>query len=263
MRTLLALFLAATPAIAHAQPQTEPPAEGSGGAAVVEEATQEDMEAAPTSNEEPQTPPPAEEAPARPEPAPEPAPSKLEDFRHRNQVSIRAAFGKGYRLVFAYGEHERCGKDPDAPDGLDDTPCYQGAPAYADLDLSFGVTDGLELSALVRLGLEAEFTGLGYDPAAPATALEETRPLTLGFGIRAYADAPARVKVFLGARLLYDLTKAGAEEKNDFAVRAEPGLQIEIVRYVAFFIQANATIGFLRWLRFEVDGGGGIQLRIP
>jgi hypothetical protein len=262
MRTLLALSLFAVPALAFAQPRTEQPAEGSGGAAVVEEATQEDMEAAPTSAE-PMTPHLPDETVTGPAPAPEPAPSKLQDFRHRHQVSIRATFGKGYRLAFAYGEHERCGEDPDAPDGLDDTPCYSGSPAFADLDLSFGLTDALELSALIRLGLEAEFTGLGTEPGVTASALEETRPLVLGFGIRVYADPPSRVKVFLGARVLYDLTKAGAEGKQDFAIRAEPGLQIEIIRYVALYIQANATIGFLRWLRFEVDGGGGIQLRVP
>jgi hypothetical protein len=258
MRTLLALSLFAIPAVIHAQPETEQPAEGTGGAAVVEEASEADMEASPQTQLVAETPPPPDDGapPARPEP---PAPSKLEDFRHRNQVSLRAAFGKGYRLAFAYGEHEICGED----DGtLDETPCYSASPAFFDLDLSFGLTDGFELSALLRLGLESEVTGLGGTVEGPA-ALEETKPLTLGFGIRAYADAPARVKVFVGARLLYDLTEAGAEGKNDFAVRAEPGLQIEIVRYVAFFIQGNATIGFLRWLRFEIDGGGGIQLRIP
>lgn len=259
MRTLLALFLLAAPTLASAQPQTEQPAEGSGGAAVVEEASPEDLEAAPASAE-PTPPPPAEDPVAPPAPAPTPTPSKLEDFRHRHQVSLRAAFGKGYRLAFAYGDHEVCGNDDGQPD---ETPCYSASPAFFDLDLSFGLTDGFELSALLRLGLEAEFTGLGTSPGAPVSALEETKPLTLGFGLRAYADAPSRVKVFVGARLLYDLTKAGADGKRDFAVRAEPGLQIEIVRYVAFFIQANATIGFMRWLRFEIDGGGGIQLRIP
>lgn len=255
MRTLLALSFVAIPAVTLAQPETEQPAEGTGGAAVVEEASEADMEASPQTQLVTETPPPPDDStpPAQPE---QPAPSKLEDFRHRHQVSLRAAFGKGYRLAFAYGEHEICGEDDGTPD---ETPCYSGSPAFFDLDLSFGVTDGIELTALLRLGLESEITGLNAAAGAP----EETKPLTLGFGIRAYADPPARVKIFVGARLLYDLTEAGAEGKNDFAVRAEPGLQIEIVRYVAFFIQGNATIGFLRWLRFEIDGGGGIQLRIP
>lgn len=226
------------------QPSSDP-AQSSGAAAVVEDATQQDMQAPPAE--------PTLVAPTPDEPATVPAPdapapaSNLEDFRHKHQVSLRATFGKGYRLAFAYGEGEVCGENGD------ETPCYTGSPAFADLDLSFGLTDGLELSALVRLGLESEWTG----------APETTRPLTLGLGIRAYADPPARVKVFVGARVLYDLTEAGAAGKNDLAIRAEPGLQVEIVRYVALYVQAGATIGFLRWLRFEVDGGGGIQLRIP
>lgn len=255
MRTILVVGLCLVAVPALAQPQTDQPAEGTGGAAVVEETSQEEMEAAPP--DEPHTPPPPPEESTPPADAPpEPAPSKLEDFRHRHQVSARATFGKGYRLAFAYGEHEVCGRNDD---GADETPCYSGSPAFADLDLSFGLTDGLELSLMMRLGLEAEVTGA----LNSAGDFDETRPLVLGFGIRAYADPPARVKVFLGARIMYDFTKAGVDEKNDFAIRAEPGLQIEIIRYVAFYIQAGATLGFLRWLRFEIDGGAGLQLRVP
>jgi hypothetical protein len=214
----------------------------------VEEATSEDMEA--PSNEPP--PPEPEVAVQAPPPPAAPAPSKLEDFSHRHQVSARAMFGKGYRLAFAYGEEEPCGLEDDG-ETLDATPCYDASPAFTDLDLSFGVTDGLEISALIRLGLEDEFTG----------GPEQTTPLVLGFGIRAYADPLARVKFFLGARVMYDLTEAGRDGDRDLAVRAEPGLQIEIIRYVAFFLQANATIGFLRWLRFEIDAGAGLQLRVP
>ena len=255
MRTILGLAALFVTAPAWAQPQSDQPVDTTGGAVVVEETSQEELEA-PTAEAPTEPPPPPDEVTQPPPAAEEPAPSKLEDFRHRHQVSLRATFGKGYRLAFAYGENEVCGRDGGT---ADETPCYSGSPAFADLDLSFGLTDGLEVSALVRLGLEAEFTGLESGTGIAKT----TRPLTLGLGIRAYADPPARVKIFLGARVLYDLTEAGAEGKNDLAVRAEPGLQVEIVRYVALYIQAGATIGFLRWLRFEIDGGGGIQLRVP
>ncbi|MBI2892811.1 MAG: hypothetical protein HYY06_04615 [Deltaproteobacteria bacterium] len=185
--------------------------------------------------------------PAGPAGEPEEESSNLDDFSHRYQVNLRATFGKGYRVAFAYGDHEVCGDD-------DETPCYSGSPAFTDLDLGFGVTEGLELSVSIRLGLEDE---------AKMGTVKPAFPLTLGLGVRSYPDPLSRVKLFIAARLLWDLTKTGAGEEQDFAVRAEPGLQVEIVRYVALYAQFGVTIGFLRWLRFEADAGGGVQFRVP
>jgi len=125
MRTILALTAVLVAAPAWAQPQSDQPAEGSGGAAVVEEASEEDMAAASATPQEP-APPVEEEGQAPAPPSEEPAPSKLEDFRHRHQVSARATFGKGYRLAFAYGDHEICGRDGGQPDaGHDDEDLHQ------------------------------------------------------------------------------------------------------------------------------------------
>jgi hypothetical protein len=35
------------------------------------------------------------------------------------------------------------------------------------------------------------------------------------------------------------------------------------MRNLGFYLQFGETLGFRRWLRFEIDGGVGVQARIP
>ena len=52
-------------------------------------------------------------------------------------------------------------------------------------------------------------------------------------------------------------------KNNDFGVRNANGLMFEVMRNFGFYIQFGETVGFVRWLRFEIDGGAGVQARIP
>jgi hypothetical protein len=37
----------------------------------------------------------------------------------------------------------------------------------------------------------------------------------------------------------------------------------EVMRDLGFYAQIGETIGFVRWLRFEIDVGAGVQARFP
>jgi len=50
---------------------------------------------------------------------------------------------------------------------------------------------------------------------------------------------------------------------NDFGVRNANGFMFEVMRNLGFYVQFGETIGFARWLRFEIDGGVGVQARMP
>ena len=50
---------------------------------------------------------------------------------------------------------------------------------------------------------------------------------------------------------------------NDFGVRNSNGFMFEVMRNLGFYVQLGETVGFVRWLRFEIDGGVGVQARIP
>ena len=49
----------------------------------------------------------------------------------------------------------------------------------------------------------------------------------------------------------------------DLGVRNSNGLMIEVMRNLGFYAQFGETIGFVRWLRFEIDFGLGVQARFP
>ena len=49
----------------------------------------------------------------------------------------------------------------------------------------------------------------------------------------------------------------------DFGVRNANGVMLEVMRNLGFYLQFGETVGFVRWLRFEVDGGIGVQARFP
>jgi hypothetical protein len=53
------------------------------------------------------------------------------------------------------------------------------------------------------------------------------------------------------------------KHNDDFAVRNSNGFMFEVMRNLGVYVQFGETIGFVRWLRFEIDGGLGIQARLP
>ncbi len=179
-------------------------------------------------------------------------------FNHKHQGYLRLTAGTGYRFIVPYEDDAICGPPtPAEPEG-DTSPCESRAPWFLDADAGFGASEGVELSVMLRLGLEKE-------------GLNDARPLVLGPGIRLYPSPDSRVKIFMALRVLIDFTKVGPQEpddtepqeKTDVALRGEPGLQVEITRNVGLYLQAGVTFGAVRWFHFEGDGGFGVQGRFP
>ena len=44
---------------------------------------------------------------------------------------------------------------------------------------------------------------------------------------------------------------------NDFGIRNANGFMFEVMRNLGFYIQFGETLGFVRWLRFEIDARRG------
>ena len=191
------------------------------------------------------------DAPA--EPAPTPTPAEPVVFNHKHQFYARFTFGTGYRFIVPYEDNAICG-----PNG-DSSPCESRAPAFMDSDIGFGASERVELSVMLRIGLE-------YEDAS----FHEAYPLVLGPGIRIYPSPDSRVKLFLAFRVLIDFTEIGPQKpgeevtpKTDLALRGEPGLQVEITRNIGVYLQTGVTFGAVRWFHFEADGGLGFQVRFP
>jgi hypothetical protein len=169
-----------------------------------------------------------------------------ESLDHDLQVGIRVGAGLPFFFGIRYATGPRCGP-------TDDTFCFFLGAGFVDLDLSFGVTPDLEITALGRIGM------VGVSPT-------DQNNVVLGLGVRSYLSPASMFKFFLGARLILDLTGAGAVANwgdVDFGVRGEVGVQLDIVRYVGLYLQIGVSVAFLRAFGIGTDGSGGVQVRFP
>ena len=169
-----------------------------------------------------------------------------EHLDHELQVGIRVGAGVPYFFGLRYGRGPPCG-----PTG--ETFCHFLGAGFVDIDLSFGVTPDLEITALGRIGM------VGVSPT-------DQNPIVLGLGIRSYLSPSSMFKFFLGARLILDLTSAGTVTNwsdVDFGARGEVGVQLDIVRYFGLYLQIGVNIAFLRAFGIAADGSGGVQARFP
>lgn len=168
-----------------------------------------------------------------------------DSMSHESQVGLRIGAGVPFIFAVKYGDGPAC-------DDTGEEFCRRFGAAVLDLEVGFGISDTVELSALVRLGL-------ADDEAANAS------PLAFGLGARAYTSAHAMFKGYLGARFMLDATPSERPEWSsvDVGARGELGLQFDVVRYVGIYAQIGASIMILRALSFAFDATGGVQARFP
>lgn len=174
-------------------------------------------------------------------------------FGHRMQGGVGISAGTGLQFEIAYGG-DHCDRwdeetnEPKPADEREESVCSHRSPVFMDFQLSFGVTEGLEVLVEYRLGLVEE------------TYLLNSRPMAAGLGIRYYVSPLSRVKFSIGVVIDVDFTK---NVKTDVAIRPIFGLQVEIVRWVGFFIQGSVNLNFVRSFGISLDGTGGFQFRFP
>lgn len=180
-----------------------------------------------------------------------------DNFAHEDQIGLRVGVGLPFVFAVKYGEGPICSHNL-GDDGRPETLCRRVGAPLLDLDLSFGITEGVELLALARIGLAGE---------------EPTRNsrLVLGAGIRSYGSPRSQVKAYIGVLVIADLT-AAAEMGDptprdwgpaDIGAAGQFGLQIEAMRNLGFYVQLGAGLQMLRGLYLIGDIAGGLQVRIP
>jgi hypothetical protein len=189
----------------------------------------------------------AAESPADPEPATAAAPPP--SYSHRFQGGVSLAPGLGYRVIFPYDEGQPCGEFKD--DGTPKRVCTSRLPVFLELELAFGVTTSLDLIADFRFGLEKDFTPGKAFFFAP--------------GVKYFIDPEKAFKLYASFQIVFDDEDQGASNVDnfDFALRNANGLQYEVLRQLGLFAQFGETLGFVRWLRFELDFAVGVQGRFP
>lgn len=177
-------------------------------------------------------------------------------YSHRHQVGFHFQPGLGYRVLFPYEKEPPtyCGQDGKSV-------CTGRAPFFLDAGVSFGVSRSLELMFEMRFGLEGDFRS----PTAPATA-DRPQALAIQPGLKLYVDDEGSFKFFSTVQLSFDFTdysSTGLDKDTDFAVRNANGFQLDFHKTFGAYFFIGETIGFARWLRFEIDAGIGLQARFP
>jgi len=190
----------------------------------------------------------ADAAAAAPAVAAAPVERKLvPSLSHFLQFGLAVMPGGGYRIVFPYKENIDCG---DANSGMARV-CTSRVPFFIDLQPSFGISEGWDFLVDVRLGFEQN--------------VFRHHEVLLMPGFRYWLDPQNHLKFFTTLQLAYDATKQSTStvSSSDVGVRNSNGLMVEIMRNFGVYFQFGETVGFVRWLSFNVDAGIGIQARVP
>lgn len=121
-----------------------------------------------------------------------------------------------------------------------------------DLDVSFGITDSVEITALARFGLSTNVAS-------------DVKPLVFGIGARAYANRHGMFKLFVGGRAMIDIQNSTVPNWHsiDFGARGEFGFMVDFIRWAGVYVQLGAGIQVLNGFYFMGDATGGVQARFP
>jgi hypothetical protein len=187
--------------------------------------------------------------PLKPKELPALTPTSLS---HRFQFGLAVLPGTGYRAIFPYQKNNQAAIFCGQKDGqTDKSICTQRLPVFLDVQPSFGFANHWDFVVDLRFGLEKDFT--------------HTRELAVAPGVRYWVDPEEDAKFFATIQMAYDTTSQGNPliTNNDLGIRNSNGFMFEIMRNFGVYAQFGETIGFRRWLRFEIDAGLGVQARLP
>ena len=163
---------------------------------------------------------------------------------HKYQLGIALLPGAGFRGIAPYEDGINCGEQAKRV-------CTGKLPFFIDVQPSFGFADHWDVLIDLRFGIESDFTRSHQFAIAP--------------GVRYWVDPELPFKFFATVQGVFDATAQGDPRlvNNDFGVRNSNGLMFDLMSNLGIYVQFGETLAFRRWLRFEIDGGVGVQARIP
>jgi hypothetical protein len=243
---LLVVSMAVAPRARAAEDEPAPPAAAPPAAGEAAPAAAAPRER-PTSSE-PAAPPPAAASPDTPMVFDRP-PKQFPKLRqasllHKYQLGIAVLPGVGFRGIFPYQENINCGQQAKRV-------CTGMLPFFLDVQTSFGIAEHWDVLVDLRFGIATDFTTAHQFAVAP--------------GFRYWVDPELPVKFYATLQGVFDATAQhnSMVKNNDFGIRNANGMMFEVMRNFGFYVQFGETVGFVRWLRFEIDAGAGVQARIP
>jgi hypothetical protein len=178
-------------------------------------------------------------------------------YKHKGQFGLYSQVGAGYRALFPYNKNDFCGKSNS--DGSAKSVCTGFTPLWIELGASYGITNSLEAIIDFRFGLGADFKPETVSESAPHV-------FVIAPGIKFYVNDVGSIKWFSTLQLAIDRTDystSGVATATDIGLRNVNGILVDLHRTFGIYGHFGETIGFVRWLRFEMDAGIGMQVRFP
>jgi hypothetical protein len=182
-------------------------------------------------------------------------------FGHHFQFGLRAGLVGGYNMIFRYDQSPFC-TAYDPAKGVKDQQkfCGHAAPLAVDVALSFAPLDFVEPYIFGRFGLKGE-------------SETDTNPVSIfGVGARIYTMSDSAFKIFVEPAVAYEFEGGGGDPafqanspqyKKDLLFHLGAGPQLDVAKFVGFYVHAGLTTGILRSIHSELELEGGVQTRFP
>jgi hypothetical protein len=171
-------------------------------------------------------------------------------YFHGGQFKLYSQVGLGYRLIYRYDENDFCGQ-------AGETQCRDTTPPWIEIGVGYGITNSFEVLTDVRIGLGSDFKPDTSEGSGP-------KQLVIAPGVRVFIDDAGSLKFFTTFQLAIDRTDyEGVKTATDIGVRNVNAFLVDLHRTFGIYVHVGETIGFVRWLRFEVDAGLGMMVRLP
>jgi hypothetical protein len=163
---------------------------------------------------------------------------------HKYQLGIAVLPGVGFRGIAPYDDGINCGQQAKRV-------CTGMLPFFLDVQPSFGFAEHWDVLIDLRFGIDSDFT--------------RSRQFAIAPGVRYWVDPELPFKFFATIQGVFDATAQSDPrlQDNDFGIRNSNGFMFDVMRNLGIYVQFGETLAFRRWLRFEIDGGVGVQARIP
>jgi hypothetical protein len=172
-------------------------------------------------------------------------------YKHQGQFGIYTQLGAGYRALFPY-HSEFCGE-------AGKSVCTGFTPLWIELGVSYGISNSVEILTDFRFGLGSDFKPDTVFSGAPHV-------FAFAPGFKFYINDVGSLKWFSTLQASFDFTDYSTSQVSasvDVGVRNVNGILVDLHRTFGVYGHFGETVSFVRWLRFEMDAGIGMQVRFP
>jgi len=169
------------------------------------------------------------------------------DEKSQGQVGLHAKVGSGYRGIFRDAD-EYCGVNGEDL-------CLARTPLFLDLGVSYRVLERLDILFEVRVGLERDF---GATPAVKGVRNHAYAP-----GVKVYFKDAGTAKFWSSLAFEIETTDYPQKPETDYGMRLTNAFQFDPHHTVGVYFFFGPVFAWKRWLRFEIEGGVGLQARFP